>query len=859
MFFVESLLTSYNVNILPILLLDSVEYKIYSTPDSFTKYIFDKRNTYAACRAPRKAINGPKANSVKRTQHRLIPIMLGSLIDVIIRGSLEVMKDRKFWGGFIINGSLCCYANFSTFDAMSLHPFSKGQETRVDWFFYYKGQGVSITYNGFTTTCEYMGQMYDNWIDFVNWTSPFGQKINACDYYEFFNAVLDTPYSVNNVENRIIMDPSHMFLRVLKRNPDLNTEKLRSIFNDGTFYASLSKNADTFSKQYTQSALRTMIDGKGDKLHYILPQCSKQMNEKLQNSTAILPGDDVNTIYCMLDVKDMKSAGETNTLTRSTILTQETDQMKVYETITKQCSEEYVQNYKRIAINGFLINRYSKWEKEDLINLKKEHPFIITKVYDKFVNIKTKACYAVRYCEVDDIFYSSAEQMYWKPHYSEYDRMSKITSCLGENFYKTDPSKNTVALNNIKGAVAVHDTPQQKIWLTNALGTTSTMKKLEDNNFTKYAEIEMTKEEKENITATLEYRKNIFKKYEVEVNKLCGPLVKRNNKVTDYTRPREFLKSLHKPIESNIMGDWKKCTKVTVSQKYNGVFKEYMNMFGQEGYEYPGLEVICAFGNSKGKCVEDGVILDSKLVEVLPQLEHNLRITTSFIFNSSVTNHLVLLKNENENDDLIATLVTDLPSKPKHSASCKVITKKIGSHYFNQIYLLTKNYKQYKSYKISHTISKNKVFIIINAEVSHNIRTGSKISNQQGQKNIITDVQDLSSLYGYTADGRKIHAQVLYSDVSLIGRIPGGQLYDMMHSKDTAFSENGTILGKIKIYINSIDPYTNNKIFELKYDTYTHLNGGESQGLSHTGLILRKESAKRLSDQLIGMHGYYLS
>lgn len=783
MFFVFSLLTSYNVNITPILLLNCSEYDIYKTQESFKDYVLDKRNTYAASRAPRKV---GKHN--KRTQHRLIPIMIGSFIDVLIRGIETVNLEKNFWGGFYVNGSLCCYANFATFDALSLHPFSRGSSKSIEWYFYHNNQGASISYNGYSTTCTYLGNEIDNWIELVNTATPYSEKIQATDYYDLFNAMLETPYSVTDVENKIIMDAPNMFLKVLKRFEELNTQKLKSIFSDGTFYTALSKNADiVITKQYAQTTLRAMIDGKGDKLRFVLPQCTKQMSTRQQNSSAVLPSNDVNTIYCMLDVKDMKSAGETNTLTRSTILTQETNDMLLYIHLKSLNSDGGF----RIAINGFLINVWVDWTKELLITIKEKFPFIVTKVYGKFVNFKTKSGYAVKYCEADDTLYSSAEQTYWKPTFRYYDNYSDITTGLGEYYYKTAPSKNTVALNNIKGSVALYDNEISKTILTNTLGTTCCMKKSENMDFTKFAIIDEPTEEERN------FRKDVYKR---NFEKVCTKYNLNshvNDEVTNYDKPIKVLSELNYAISGNIYLRNKKTSKIDVYNNYTTELTRYINeIYNTKKPEFTGFEVMCAFGNANGKCVEDGIVIDEELSKQLPLAEYFMKITVSLIFSSNVKNDVKIITNDNSNDDLVAVVVSSVLPKPKHSLACKVNITKIGTHYYSQIFMLTKVYKQFNNHQVCHFISGNKVVLVLTANVQKNIRTGSKISNQQGQKNIVTDVRSLKSLYGYTKNGDKIHAQILYSDVSLIGRIAGGQLYSMMNSEKAAYSEAGHIIGK---------------------------------------------------------------
>lgn len=118
---------------------------------------------------------------------------------------------------------------------------------------------------------------------------------------------------------------------------------------------------------------------------------------------------------------------------------------------------------------------------------------------------------------------------------------------------------------------------------------------------------------------------------------------------------------------------------------------------------------------------------------------------------------------------------------------------------------------------------------------------GTKIANAFGQKNICSKIADLSHIWGVTRDGRKVHAQILYSDVSVVGRCTAGQLYYMLSSFDLAIGPNKEIIAPIHLVIHSLNPYTNNKMFDIKVDTLTNMNGFDSQLLANVSHALKTE------------------
>lgn len=119
-----------------------------------------------------------------------------------------------------------------------------------------------------------------------------------------------------------------------------------------------------------------------------------------------------------------------------------------------------------------------------------------------------------------------------------------------------------------------------------------------------------------------------------------------------------------------------------------------------------------------------------------------------------------------------------------------------------------------------------------------------------------TRLADLRDCWGVTKDGRKVHAQIVYSEASLLGRVPAGQLYEMLVSPELAIGPRGEIIAPIDLVLHTLHPYTNVKIFDIKVDTLTNINGFDAQNLACVSGFLRRDRVRDRVLQVLGLHGY---
>lgn len=114
-----------------------------------------------------------------------------------------------------------------------------------------------------------------------------------------------------------------------------------------------------------------------------------------------------------------------------------------------------------------------------------------------------------------------------------------------------------------------------------------------------------------------------------------------------------------------------------------------------------------------------------------------------------------------------------------------------------------------------------------------------------------------------TESGKLVHAQIQYNDISIISRTTSGQLRAALEDKELAIHKDGTFSAPIDLIVHSLHPYTNNKIFDLKVDAWTNLNGFDTQNMSTVSLALRRDAATDQSllaydrvSQVLGLLGY---
>ncbi|ACH96194.1 lef-8 [Oryctes rhinoceros nudivirus] len=863
MLFETYLLCSYN-RAMKNLMTNCSCYKKYSTREAFIENIIHKRGSYMACLCYEFTVRSRKSPPS-------IPIMLGSYLDYLIRGREAVEECRAQWGLFIIRGVLIIYPNFSTFDSLSMHVRKTRVMKSVDWFMYVEDEGLAISYNNKSVNWTFKRKTYSGsgCMDLLKLANPFKTNVIQSDYVKMFDTMLQYHYSMNDLKNRQIINSPMAITKYIqydlarrKKQKTTGCQKLSVVFETGNLYPAFNKknavNPDETSRQYNRSYHNTMHEGRSNKATHLLPNVVRSSNAAVRNSNALSFPTDAIGYFCMLNMKDLKSAGEQNVLADMVIMSEESDQMEVFKYI-KRISVKNGRNI--LAINGFLADCTVDWSLEQLVAIKRKFPSVTTQYYLPYVIILTRSCIPIKYSEQYDVFFSPSETTHYQITYPEADMLSITAKQLPiDSLIKTPPAKSTVSINNIKGSVAMVTSPLHELLMKHSLGVTCYMA-IDPNDVDKMID--------RSIISYNNDTSNFLKVYatlESEFN-----LSKGDRVIPKSTSPGKAMMALDRMYPANeLLCEYRKVEgrpfkRIYCPERADAV-REYRSIIFSPKYYNPppvwNLRLRAAFGNPFGACIEDGVVIDSNILPFLPKVHYNACITVEFTFKTvkhPKDSTFITVETEHgivDDDLLIGCLVTEHEAYVKHSKHTTILKHKIGDHYFYLINFVPKKTHMYDNLKIKHIYNNNSIMVVITGQTVVDIDVGSKIANAYGQKNIISKAVDLRNCWGITRDGRKVHAQIVYSEVSLVARVISGQLYNMFISNELAIGENGVIIAPVDLIVHTLHPYTNIKVIKVKNDTLTNINGFDSQNLSCTSQLLRNQDVYKIMIQVLGFHGF---
>lgn len=752
----------------------------------------------------------------------------------------------------------------------------------------------------------------DEWFRLIQASCPFKDISNTLpsDYIRFFRTIENYAYSMNDLQNRQILNGPRIFIKHIqqdvnrrKRKKSSSSQKIGVAFVSGSLYQSLSKSntkeTSEYYKNYRQNYDNTLHEGLSDKAVHLSSKVVRASNNAVRNSKALTYPNDAFNYYCLLNTRDLKSAGEQNVLSDYVMMTEESNAYSLYlyiKTLANKEEEEEINNTNNatngaanncnvttttndeddvtftryddnskaiISIDGFLIDCKIRWNLQVLVNLKKRFPHVTSRYYLPYIILSIRSSISIKYSEEHDVFFSPAESTHFKITYPEADTLSVTAKQIDIHcLRKTPPSKTTVSLNNIRGSIAKVTSKFHLDLMLNSLGVTCYMdiKDEEIERLIDYA-----------VISNGHDTSNFHKVY----NLLCEEF-QLNNKIpvpeTNMLKAYQALARMYPP--EHLLVECRKTINNTpfkmelCDYKKHDIADYYSTIFNQDLAKAPNvwnLKLRCAFGNPLGACNEDGVVIDSHILEKIPPIYYNACITVEFKFQTSKQPRECKFVSIDEthgnirNETLIGCLITEHEVYVKHSKHSNVTMTKIGAHYYYFINFLPKEVNMYDKLNVRHIQNGSSIIVIITGQNEARVNVGSKIANAYGQKNIISRTTDKlpETCWGITRDGRKVHAQLVYSEVSLIGRIPSGQLYDMLTSPELAIGPNGELISTISIVIHTLHPYTNNKIFDaLKVDTLTNINGFDSQGLSSTSNYLRHEKVEDKVIRVLSLHGY---
>lgn len=763
----------------------------------------------------------------------------------------------------------------------------------IEWYTYVDNIGVALRYVDGVVECEYDSKktdsrVSDDWIDLINKSNPFGIVSLKSEYTDLFQKIANFPYDMNALQNRQILNGPTIMNKYISY--DLNRRKKRKsagcpqlsiAFERGAFFQALSKDSargikDT-CKTYQQNYDNTMHDGRSNKAAYLLPNVTRASNDAVRNSKALKYPSDGVYYYCLLNTKDIKSAGEQNMLADNVLMSEETDPIALFNHI-KSISESNGRD--SIIINGYITNCSKAWHFDDLIELKKRFPHVTSKYYDTYVLLSTCASIPMKYSEQYDIFLSPAETTHFRIEYPEMDILSAMVKEMPITAVrKNPPAKTTVSTNNIKGSVATV-TGEAKLYrslIANSLGLSSYIEisKHENEKLIDYSVISHGHD----TSFTRQILEDLHQKFDLELNVPARDTDRKSalKALQKLYPPHELLIECHRSkLNTHILSTNKTDDNIKNIENY---LSEIFSLRNYKASNIWNFRLRAAFGNWKGACIEDGVVIDTEVLKHMPPVNYSACITVDFTFKTvkqpkesqfiSIDSDLIVpLKSKFENADclddifenemLIGCLVTEHEPFIKHSKHnvCKVA--KLGNHYYYFIFFLPKKTQMYENLKVKSIVNKTCISVIITGSNKTHVNVGCKLANAYGQKNLISDKQSLKDCWGITRDGRKVHAQLIYSDVSILGRSATGQLFDMINSPEVAIGPNGELIAPVDISLHTLNPFTNIKVFDVKIDTLTNINGFDSQNLSRVSHVLRSNNVTAKVLQLLGFHGFHI-
>lgn len=882
MFFTTYYVCLYN-KLFSSILLDSCDcYKLYRG-DAFYNEVVRSRKSYLGC-----------VNLDGKIHHLCVPIMLGSYVDFAIRGRALISQDAPMWGILILRGICKVYQNFSTFDSLSMHVRSTPKcesSKRIEWYMYLNDSGLALNYTQPLMTHTYKNETVTNgdWISKLQMSNPFDVGVMVeTDYRTMFDCILSYPHHMNDLKHRIIMSGPTILKRCVdfvqnKRSKNLittstvnNAKKLSEMFETGQIFHLLSKKSayesTSWDKMYRQKYDVALHEGRSDKAAYIINNVVRASNAAIRNSCALsFPVDGIN-FFCPLNTKDLKSAGEQNILADFTIMSDSTNQRAVFDYLVQNsvCTKNQhgCDTPHFLVLDDFILYRYTKWDLNKLIELKRVFPNITTQYYWPYVLVRTRSSILIKFNHEHNVFFSPTEVCEFNIKFDERDILSIMVKNMSsiQNLIKTPPAKTTVSVNNIRGSVASIVSPLHKSLIENALGISCYID----------GDVSMIRHSVQSEGHDVSFWEPMLQI--IRTNISASQLVDEND---DTARLKPAMVALSKMYPVNdLLGT--SCYTLPIHKKY----EYWQDLFGQhhfKGKDLWNLELRVAFGNPYGSCIEDGVVLDSALVPHLPKVNYNACITIDFTFNGIkyAKKHcfytiekmksdptlvdLIDDSNMETNGDatssevLMGCLVSPYESFIKSSKHTKIVVKKIGNHYYSLINFIPKATDMYDDIEIRCTHYKKVVTVIIKGRRQVDIAVGSKLTNAYGQKNIVSEMIPLHNVTGITRDGRKVWAQLIHSSVSIIGRLTAGQINEMLQSPELAIDpQTGIFIAPLKFVIHTLHPYTNTRIFGIKVDTLTNINGFDSQNISNVCRYLRQSPVIDTVSSLIGMHSYKL-
>jgi len=767
----------------------------------------------------------------------------------------------------------------------------------LDWFNFYM---LYIKYKGYP-----MGPTeHDN-------NNPSGIATRQ-DYERYFNSAIKHSPQLDDLANKVIITPITLLKRALDHililhrlkestvgNINDLTMKLKNIYTKGNMFFALStKFTIKIAKQF--KCIYQIVDGqKLNQISKLTSMIKRSTSEQTRNSRALEYPHDGNDFIDIVNVRELKGAGETIYLSSLTAIS-----LHIPNKITREILDKvHVDggDY-TIVLNAMITNYKIDNVIDSIIEMKRLNPWFTFMVYDKWLNVNTEGKCIVKYCTRYKMFISPYEKStLFKDAFRQYEYHMNFGSYgvfLPPNIYKTLPAKITVSCNNEKGKCLIINSSLCQAMFDNIIGISNAALHIKDTNeFYKLTHAPGDGNAPEFIKTIF---KDLFKNDLVtlsEDGQSFVDIIKRNPRVAqDPVDIVNYFRMAQNSIKYKTVlkfNDGKKdrlydgmflttksfCSSTDDSTILldNGGIDEYiinqkmrLEMIDHEKYlrEYNNsltvavnsktrhkshMLVYCGFGDYCGFTNEDGVVMDRTLVTDGPTrnvlLNWNIKFIMENVSNTRTISKLskdcraeyVPINTINGNEVVFGILHSLLPLKAVKSKVINIKESIVGKSYRYLITLIESTH-QPKIIKSEYR-SNSSVFASIEFK-NVPLGVGTKIKTKHGQKNVVSHITDLSIIKAYKRDGSIVHPQILFSPTSIVGRTVATQiLHQFTNDPDTvAFTENGSCIGIVAIDIHHIEPRIKIKFGEFKLDLMTIENGFLSNKLPNVLRVYKNQT-----------------
>ncbi len=561
--------------------------------------------------------------------------------------------------------------------------------------------------------------------------------------------------------------------------------------------------------------------------------------------------------------------------------------------------------YYRIAWESFLTNYYIENNITDLINFKRTNTFLVLRKYGGYINVMSEGHMVVKYSLKYQIFISPCErENFFNDAFTDCPLHMKFSSSvlrLPRSFNRTQIVKSVVSVQNIKGSSHIIRTPFDAINFKYAIGTSNAAlvditdePVLTGDFFTKsykfrpvdpyqYRRVMRKLQPGETVPDIIKKLYEIYKPVSLddEFGLSLSDLIPDFNK--HYEIIQKYLPHKIPIINAAIRKDnddrfhpkflnWKysyyynrlnqRDLKERVEHDFalsltirHAIAPHNLLKLGETEPYQNQLILYCGFGDVCGATNEDGVIIDKDLVE-----NSNLRKLQSVTLNVSFASingmsNKTMTKHRNEttykkinkiyrspNSNVIVFGILKTPHDLKirlSSKNIRILKSEMPLTYRYTIYA-----EEYSNLDklISSFYQPDTCTVTINMAYYVPFGVGCKVANLHGQKGIVSLVADLSQYKYYCADGTVVHPQILFSAVSILGRMTSSQLYEMMTSSKVAFNERGEFIAPIAFNIHHIDSGLKCNMSNSKNDLMTAENGFLTNNLAYAAYALEKQN-----------------